>query len=82
MSPIGNYCKVNELLLNLKKGKPEVMLFGTAQRLKLHGHSLNIMYNNALINFGTEYVYLGNLIDNHMTLASNFDRAYKKASGR
>ena len=82
MSPIGNYCKVNELLLNLKKGKTEVMLFGTAQRLKLHGRSLNIMYNNAVINFVTEYVYLGNLVHNHMTLTSNFEQAYKKASAR
>ena len=58
------------------------MLFGTAQRLKLHGRSLNIMYNNAVINFVTEYVYLGNLVDNHMTLVSNFEWAYKKAIGR
>ena len=40
------------------------------------------MYNNAAINFVTEYVYLGNLVDNHMTLSSNFERACKKASGR
>ena len=58
------------------------MLFGTAQHLKLYGCSLNIMYNNAVINFVTEYVYLGNLVDNHMTLASNFDQACKKASGQ
>ena len=34
MSSIDNYCKVNKLLLNLKKDKTEVMLFGTAQCLK------------------------------------------------
>ena len=44
MSSIGNYCKVNKLSLNLKKGKTEVMLFRTAQCHKLHGCSLNIMY--------------------------------------
>ena len=81
MSSIDNYGKENKLLLNLKKGKTEVMFFRTAQHPKLHGHSLNIMYNNALINFVTEYAYLGNFADNHMTLASNFERAYKKASG-
>ena len=58
------------------------MLFGTAQRLKLHGRSLNIMCNNAVINFVNEYVCLGNLVDNHMTLASNFEQVYKKESGR
>ena len=88
MSSIGNYCKVNEFLLNLEKGNTESMLFGTAQSLKLHGRSLNIIYNNAVINFVIEYVYLGNLMtlasnfDNHMTLASNFERADKKVSGR
>ena len=34
MEQIGEYCRENELLLNLKKGKTEVMLFGTAQRLR------------------------------------------------
>ena len=79
---IGRYCEQNELLLNLKKGKTEVMLFGSSQRLSRHGKTLNIMHNNTRINFVTEYVYLGNLIDNHLTLSSNFDRAYKKACGR
>ena len=82
MSSIGNHCKVKELLLNLKKGKTEVMLFGTAQCLKLHGRSLHIVYNSEVINFVTEYVYLGNLVNNHMTLASTFEQAYKKASCR
>lgn len=82
MELIGRYCDDNELFLNLKKGKTEVMLFGTAQRLKRHGKDLNIMFNNAPIIFVTEYVYLGNIIDNHMILAKNFDRSYKKASGR
>ena len=58
------------------------MLFGTAQCLKLHGCSLHIVYNSEVINFVTEYVYLGNLVNNHMTLASNFEQAYKKASCR
>ena len=49
------------------------MLFGTAQRLKLYGHSLNIIYNNAVINFVTECVYLDYLVNNHMTLAEQGD---------
>ena len=57
------------------------MLFGTGQRLKLHGRSLNIIYNNAVINFVTECVYLVCLVNNHMTRASNLEQAYKKASG-
>ncbi len=34
MKIIGSYCSENELLLNLKKGKTESMLFGTAKRLR------------------------------------------------
>ncbi len=82
MNLIRDYCYHNELLLNLKKGKTEVMLFGTSQRLRKSGKNLNITYNNTVINFVTEYVYLGNVIDNHMSLNENFHRSYKRASGR
>ena len=34
-----------------------------------------------MINFVTEYVYLGNVIDNHMSLNENFNQSYKRASG-
>jgi hypothetical protein len=37
MNLIRDYCYHNELLLNLKKGKTEVMLFGTSQRLRKSG---------------------------------------------
>ena len=82
LEAIGSYCYDNELLLNLKVGKTESILFGTAQRLSRHGRNLNLVYNNTPINFVTEYVYLGNLLDNHMSLSKNFDRSYKKACGR
>ena len=60
------------------------MLFGTSQLdlIRLHGRELNIVHNNRKINFVTEYVYLGNLLDNHLSLASNFDRSVRKASDR
>ena len=78
----GTYCEQNELLLNLKKGKTETMLFGTSQRLSRSGRDLGITYNGTKINHVSEYVYLGNLLDTKLSLASNFERAYKKASGR
>ena len=82
LKSIGSYCVTNELLLNLKTGKTESKLFGSAQGLSRHGGNLNIIYENTPINFVTEYVYLGNLLDNHMSLTKNFDRSYKKACGR
>jgi hypothetical protein len=82
MEVIGEYCRENELLLNLKKGKTEAMLFGTAKRLKQHGGNLNICFNGTSVSFVKEYVYLGNVIDNTLSLNSNFTRAYKRASNR
>lgn len=79
---VGLYCRENELLLNLKKGKTEVMLFGTSRRLCQCGRELRISYNNELVSFVKKYVYLGNLLDNTLTLSNNFDRAYKRASSR
>ena len=80
MEYIGKACKENELLLNLKKGKTEAMLFRTSKRLKLQGRELKIIYNGTPILFVTEYVDLGNVIDNTLTLNTNFSRAYKQVS--
>ena len=82
MESVGTYCRENELVLNLKKGKTEAMLFGTAKRVKQHGRELKISYNGTSISFVSEYVYLGNVIDSTLTLQSNFNRAYKRASNR
>ena len=49
MEIVGTYCRENELVLNLKKGKTEAMLFGTAKRVKQHGKELKISYNGTSI---------------------------------
>ena len=73
----------NELIMNLKKGKSEVMLFGTPQKLsKLKKETLNINYRSSAINVTTEYKYLGVHIDSTLNLNTNFDKVYKKASGK
>ena len=40
----------NELIINLKKGKSEVMLFGTSQKLGRLNETLNIKYRYHNIN--------------------------------
>ena len=82
MENIGAYCKENELLLNLKKGKTETMLFGTSKRINKSGRDLQIRYQYTDISFMKKYIYLGNTLDNHLLLNYNFDRAYKIASSR
>jgi len=78
MVTINDFCTENELIVNTKKGKTEVMLFGTSKRLKLHGKSLEIYYADKLINFVTSYKYLGVVVDNMLTLNENFTKAIKR----
>ena len=66
MKKIGLYCNQNELLLNLKKGKTEAMLFGTQNCLKLHGRDLNISYNGINITF----------VKSMSTLVTNLTRTF------
>ena len=73
LKAIVRYCEENELLLNFKKGKTVVMLLGTAQRMKRQGHQLTLVHNNTIVNSVTQYCYLGNVIDQHLTLSANFD---------
>ena len=78
MDSIGEYCKENELLLNLKKGKTEAMLFGTSKRISKNGRDLKIQHQNIEICFVKENVYLGNTVDSNLRMNTNFDCAYKR----
>ena len=66
-----------EVLINLKKGKTETMLFVTAKPLS-NIHGFDITYRGSAINHVTEYKYLGNTIDNILPLSNNFEKSYKK----
>ena len=44
MKTIHNYCTENELNVNKKKGKTEVMLFGSSKHLKSSGKKLEITF--------------------------------------
>ena len=58
------------------------MLLGTGQRMKRHGHKIDIIHIGSKVNSVTEYCYLGSIIDKHLNLSKNFVRAYKKAAAR
>ena len=45
MENVKNYCFTNELIINTKKGKIEVMLFGTSKRLKSSGKKLELTFS-------------------------------------
>ena len=82
MSYLTRYLYQNELILNLKKGKTEAMVFGTAKRLSMASKCISIKYNGKIMNNATAYKYLGNQLDRNLNLDENFEQAYRKASGR
>ena len=53
----------NELVLNLKKGKTEVMLFGTKKHLHQQEPEIEINYQSQPINTTNSYKYLGVQLD-------------------
>ena len=82
MNNLCDWFKDNELIINLKKGKTESMVFGTAKRINLQDKELNLSANGTYINNTSTYKYLGVHLDPTLNLASHFDRTYKKAAGR
>ena len=83
MGIINTWLEQNDLVLNLKKGKTETMLFGTAKRLYNHrDHKLEVKIRNFTINNTSEYKYLGVKIDPTLSLSTHFNEVYRKASGR
>ena len=47
---ISNYFEENQLIVNLKKGKTETMIFGTSKRVSNVGKFLNVNYRGLKIN--------------------------------
>ena len=65
MQAIATWCMENELILNLKKGKTESMLFGTSKRLSSITKTLEIKYVQNYINVTTSYNILGLKLTRH-----------------
>ena len=83
MECLADWLKSNELVLNLKKGKTESLLFGTLQKIAKQTESLEIkLSHQTVINNTTEYKYLGARVDSSLNLNSNLHTCFKKASGR
>ena len=78
LTEISNYFDQNELFVNLKKGKTESMILGTAKRLKTAGNNLNVCYKGQMINNVTEYKYLGNIVDQNLNFNKNLNRSTRK----
>ena len=79
---IFRYFIKNDLIVNLRKGKTEALLFGTRRRLNMLHGKLALKFGPFEINSTNSYKYIGSVIDKSLTLSENFNHSYKKASSR
>ena len=83
LSRLSEWFEQNELMVNLKKGKTECMVFGTGKNLsKNDDHVLNIKIKEEVVNNATSYSYLGIILDPTLCLGDHFNKIYKRASDR
>ena len=82
MDLISNWLKENELIINLKEGKTEALLFGTAKRISMQTEAFKVYQGSNAIRNTDEYKYLGIYVNSSLDLNSNFERSYNKAAGR
>ena len=66
LEKVSTYFHLNALVINIKKGKSDFILFGLSHRLKNGGNLLNAMCETNKISFVTQHNYLGTIIDNHL----------------
>ena len=80
---LSQWLKDNELIVNFKKGKTEVMVFGTHPRLKkLQNDPIRIEHCGNMINSTTSYKYLGIQLTPSQNMTSHITDSIKKASTR
>ena len=78
-----SWLETNELLINLKNGKTEYMLFGFGKRInKPNDPPMNIQYLGTQVNFTTTYKYVGITIKPTLNMSDHFTLIDKKASSR
>ena len=79
---IFRYFIKNDLIVNLRKGKTEALLFSTRRRLNMLHGKLALKFGQFEINSTDNYKYPGSVIDESLTLSENFNCSYKKAASR
>lgn len=77
---VADWLEMNDLVINMKKGKTECMLFGTTQRIK--NKTLDIDYRHQSLSFTNSYKYLGVKLNQTLSLCEHIESTYKKVRGR
>ena len=83
LSNICHWLEKNELIINMKKGKTEFMVFGTNPRLKKLAYPpIKLSYRNVPVCYTTSYTYLGVLLNNTLNLSEHLTKSFKKSTSR
>ena len=82
LEKIASYFDDSQMIMNLSKGKTESLIFGTGKKLASTKKQIDIKYRGHSIESVSEYKYLGNIADQHLTFNKNFEQVFKKATGR
>ena len=77
-SSMTNWLRNNELIINKKRGKTEVTLFGTSKRLC----KLKIVNNFETINYTKSYKYLGLILNETLNMSEYIKVTMKKSRSR
>ena len=78
---ISTFCYNNELILNLKKSKTELMLCEISRKLT-KWRDLQLLYRDKIIMNNYRYKYLENIVDPSLNMTDDFDIKWKKVSFR
>ena len=71
-SSVTNWLRNKELIINTKRGKTKVTLFGTSKRLcKLNNQPLKIVNNFETINYTKSYKYLGLMLNETLNMSEH-----------
>ena len=81
MTNIAKWLDNSRLIINLKEGKTESMLFGTANRLNSQSN-LKVSMKEHLINFVSGYKYLGVTLDPTLYINDHLQKTLKNAAVR
>ena len=71
----------NTLILNLKPGKMELVIYGTAWNLATQ-LECNVELKGSKINHATHYEYLGVSLDQHLTMSQQTTKIYTRINQR
>ena len=83
LSHITKWLQENELIVNTKKGKTEVMIFGTGRRLKnIADQPIEIKHQETILNQTNTYKYLGLTLNCTLNMSEHVQTSLKRAASR